>query len=606
MSDAATDELALLKQLLVGPEQRELAEVQEQIAHLQPTVSAAQVSRLLPEAIALRSSDDTELFPVLQPIVEHALQTSVKANPEILTNAIFPIVGPLIRKSISTAFARIIEQTNYAIEHAFSLQGWIWRVQAMMTRKPFQEIVLSHSLIYRVEQIFLIHRETGLLLQHVMAESQNPADSGGVHDVDMVSGMLTAIQDFVQDSFQVVDGDALESVQVGNLTVWIERGPYAVIAAVIRGMAPQETRLRLRDALEYSHQEYGEALKKFSGDAGQFLGIRPHLLSCLQAKYHQKKSATWPALMVLGLMLAGTAAWGSYRVIQEQRAETKWQQVLRLLRDAPGVIVIAENRKQSPPQLSLLRDPNGAEIEPLIESGGFNPKSLAIHTRLFLSLEPQMVLRRARQALNPPESVRLGISEMTLTAEGSAPSSWCQSAAILARALPGIGSFDDRVQRMEAPLKDPRGELLRLKAELESLLVQFQNTRFEIEPNQAPVLQRCKQLIAALRKESQRIGVPISVLLVGYADQTPAAEQKNRIGLHRAEAVAAELVRDGFDGSILVTIGRGVRASAVVEPESLDNKENWVVHFEVELLVLKNDPTRKPTESAPTQVGKRQ
>jgi hypothetical protein len=65
-------------------------------------------------------------------------------------------------------------------------------------------------------------------------------------------------------------------------------------------------------------------------------------------------------------------------------------------------------------------------------------------------------------------------------------------------------------------------------------------------------------------------------------------------------------VRDGFDGSILVTIGRGVRASAVVEPESLDNKENWVVHFEVELLVLKNDPKRKPSESAPTQVGKRQ
>lgn len=67
----------------------------------------------------------------------------------------------------------------------------------MRTGASFAEVVLRHTLLYRVEQVFLVHRESGLLLHHLTAQSiaaQAP---------DMVAGMLTAIQDFARDSFQV-------------------------------------------------------------------------------------------------------------------------------------------------------------------------------------------------------------------------------------------------------------------------------------------------------------------------------------------------------------------------------------------------------------------
>ena len=44
------------------------------------------------------------------------------------------------------------------------MQGLKWRVESIRTGRPFAEIVLMHSLLYRVEQVFLIHRETGLVL----------------------------------------------------------------------------------------------------------------------------------------------------------------------------------------------------------------------------------------------------------------------------------------------------------------------------------------------------------------------------------------------------------------------------------------------------------
>ena len=47
----------------------------------------------------------------------------------------------------------------------------------------------------------------------------------------MVSGMLTAIRDFVQDAFKSQSAtESLDTLRVGELEVWVEQGPHAVLA----------------------------------------------------------------------------------------------------------------------------------------------------------------------------------------------------------------------------------------------------------------------------------------------------------------------------------------------------------------------------------------
>src|SRR5258708_18623069 len=140
---------------------------------------------------------------------------------------------------------------------------------------------MMETLVYGVEQVFLIHKETGLLLKQVSA------GGSAVQDADMVSGMLTAIQDFVHDSFSTRRDDQLETLQVGELTVWIEQGPLAVLAGVIRGNAPIELRTIFREALERIHLQYGAAMKEFKGDAAPFASAAEMLEECLQSRYHQ-------------------------------------------------------------------------------------------------------------------------------------------------------------------------------------------------------------------------------------------------------------------------------------------------------------------------------
>src|SRR5439155_13730780 len=117
-------------------------------------------------------------------------------------------------------------------------------------------------------------------------------------DGDMVSGMLTAIQDFVHDSFGMQKGDALETMKVGELNVWIEQGPKAILAGVIRGNAPKELRSTFQDAIENIHEEQGEALGSFDGDAAPFEAIKHHLENCLQAQYEIKEEKTSRSLWI--------------------------------------------------------------------------------------------------------------------------------------------------------------------------------------------------------------------------------------------------------------------------------------------------------------------
>ena len=66
----------------------------------------------------------------------------------------------------------MLESLNTTLEHSLSWRSLRWRLDARRTGKSFAEIVLLNTLVYRVEQVFLIHRPSGLLLQHLTARGR--------------------------------------------------------------------------------------------------------------------------------------------------------------------------------------------------------------------------------------------------------------------------------------------------------------------------------------------------------------------------------------------------------------------------------------------------
>lgn len=174
----------------------------------------------------------------------------------------------------------VIDWFARTFENSFSWRSLQLRMAALRTGEPFAEILLRDGLAYRVEQVFLIQPGSGVLMQHVAAPGLDVGQAA-----DLVSAMLTAIRDFVEDSFRADSAEGLETLRVGNLAVSIHPGPYAFLAIIVRGAMPGQLRQSFQTTLETIHLRYLNQLKSFAGDPDLLAATRPLLESCLLARF---------------------------------------------------------------------------------------------------------------------------------------------------------------------------------------------------------------------------------------------------------------------------------------------------------------------------------
>ncbi|HXG63686.1 MAG TPA: OmpA family protein [Blastocatellia bacterium] len=544
---APTNGLDELRGLLLAPEQERLAHLQERLDD--PRQYAEDVSRVLPDAILLRPAGDQKLTKALMPSVEEALHTSVRRNPQAVADAIFPVIGPAIRKAIANAFSQMVQSLNQALEHSLSARGLQWRWEALRTGKSFAEVVLSHTLLYRVEQVFLIHKETGLLLQHVTASSV------AAPDADLVAGMLTAIQDFARDSFGAPKGEGLDSFQIGELAVWVERGPKAVLAAVIRGSAPMELRQTLQNSLDAIHFEQRHALESFQGDCAPFELCRDHLEKCLQQQLGtvsgeaaKSRKALWiglAAALVLGLGL-----WLFFTI----RDNWRWNDYLERLNAEPGIVVISAEKRGGKYYLSGLRDPLAADPRAILQATKIAPETVISRWEPYQASHPDFVLARARDLLQPPASVNLTVADGALRAKGVAPGDWITEARRLARALAPVARFDDD-NLIDADSVESRMEEVRQR--IEEIAIPFAVGSAEIPADQDNAVERLRVAIQELEELSQMVGRSFRIEVIGHADETGSREVNRRLMQERAATVRAVLAAKGLDAARLIAAGEG-------------------------------------------------
>lgn len=417
-----------LRALLVDPERERIREIERKLAN--PALHVEDVARVLPEAIVRRATSDDRLGAALGPVVGEAIRSSVRRDPQPVVDAIFPVMGPAIRRAISAALGELVQSLNTTLEHTVSLRGLAWRWEAMRTGRSFGEVVLSHSLVYRVEQLFLIHRESGLLIDHRTAPGVQALSP------DMVASMLTALRDFARDSFHTAEHAGLDSFALDDLTVWAESGPGAVLAAVIRGQPPLSLREVLQRAVEEVHLAHADEIDRF-GASGIAFPVREGILErCLVSKEQERPSRAfgWRMWLLVALVL-GAAGWCAVPRVLENR---RFDRYLDQLRSEPGVVVGSADRERGKLVVSGLRDPLARDPVAMAAAAGFDSTRLDARWEPYVTLRPEFVLKRAQALLAPPSAATLRLAGDTLVAEGVAPAVWRREVQRMALAVPGV------------------------------------------------------------------------------------------------------------------------------------------------------------------------
>ncbi|MEM8738376.1 MAG: OmpA family protein [Planctomycetota bacterium] len=520
----AAETLDELRQLLVGPERQELDRLKQQLA-ANPH-QAAQVAELLPRAVTLRTEQDDQLARALAPTVESAIQTSVRDNPQPMIDAVFPIIGPAIRKAVADAFATAVQSLNQTLEHSFSVRSLRWRIEAARTGKPFAEVVLLHTLRYRVEQVLLIQPESGLLMQQVAAPGVQ------LRDGQLVSGMLTAITEFVRDSFaprsaedagdppasaRPPDSDPghLRTLQVGGVTLWIEPGPHAVLVAAVRGSAPVELRQLFQRALEDLHRQHAPALTAFAGDADGLSATQPELERCLvSAAQPGTKRKVSPPLILGGLLLLAVFFTA---VFWAARANLRWSNYLSDLKTAPGIMLVeADHRWLGRSSVRGLYDPAVATDPHLyLEHSSIDPAGVRQRWEPYPTASaPVFTLPEPAPAptIEPATPVP-AVPEAEASPSPPAPTAQEQAEARLETLAGRIA---------EAVVRMPRGNILELDGQRE-------------------IYDDLVRDLAAARDLSGQLGNQLVLVVTGHTDAVGDPDTNLELSEARAAAVADDL-----------------------------------------------------------------
>jgi OOP family OmpA-OmpF porin len=531
-SDPSVEELAELRELLLGPERRRLRELERRLDAA--GVTGEELAELLPEAIALRTRQDRQLARALAPTVEGAIGESVRRNPREIASAIFPVLGPAIRKAIAETLAGLVASINRTIEHSLSPRGLKWRLEAWRTGVPYAQIVLKHALVYRVEQLFLIHAETGLLLSHAWAPELEASDP------ELISGMLTAIRDFVADSFSPErDAGGLRRFSVGELTVMVEQGPRAVLAAVIRGQAPDDLLVRLQDTLETIHLQFAGALADFDGDGSAFEPVRPLLAELLTTvvatdRPRERRGAMawlpWAAAALLLVAVLGGLAWRSHR---------RWTRAVGALESEPGIVLTRAERGGGRWRLAGLRDPLARDPAAVLAAAAVDSSGVEQRWEPYLSLEPQMIVARARRSLTPPAGVALALAGDTLRLAGPAPLAWV-IATRRAAPPPGVSVLDLGGVTSVVP-----ADLAGLVRDIEGRRVLFDVGSAALGAGARDVIARVAASLQQLDGRAAFIGARATLELTGRTDPTGSDSANQTLSRERAERVLAALAARG-------------------------------------------------------------
>ena len=535
------EEWRALRDLLLSPEQGDLRRLRHEIARLEndlrklPKHDWQSVSRVLPAAVAARTErQDDELPEAMQTVFEDGLQLSVNRNPHRIADTLTPIFGLTLGKAVIAGLRKTARSLNATIEQTLSPQSFGWRLEALRTRRSFADVVLLKTLQYRVEQVFLIHINTGTLL------AQAKSDAAPLN-AETSAALLTAIQDFVRDSQRGgAPSGALDHFHTGDFSIWIERGSHALIAGVIRGSAPYTLRENFAKTVRWIHLEYRQALQNFAGDAAPFERASGKLHGCLQSQLREdygaargQKRRFTPLRVIAAIGLIAALVSGFFWT----RDYWRWSNYLARLKSESGVVVTEATRGWLRHSVTGLRDLSAVNPPDLLGEYNLSPDAVDSRWENYYALTPQIIEQRAKQVLQPPETVKLQFDNQILRAAGTASPAWVKAARSRAFTIIGVAGYDDSGLN-----KSERTELTDLSDAIAAQAVFFNNNSVQIAFTENEKIDRLAASLENLFDKAAAADKKFRLRLVGRSETGNDAAAERGLNQQRAAVLQSALL----------------------------------------------------------------
>lgn len=242
------DRLDLLKNLLFTEDREHLQKISKRILLLEALFNEKQkLAGKVNPIIEDRLKGFTDEIPTtLGPVITATLKEQIRVQRDEVVDALYPIMGKMIKKYV----AQEIKLLSDKIDNQFSfIKRWKIKIKSWFGNVSEEELILSELGSARIEQVFLIERDSGIL-------KASYAKTKTI-DEEMVSGMLTAIKSFVEDAFQQ-KGQNLELVEYELYQIHLQSFVTHYVAVVVSGNYSNRVKNKLQDLIFNFYKDFME------------------------------------------------------------------------------------------------------------------------------------------------------------------------------------------------------------------------------------------------------------------------------------------------------------------------------------------------------------
>ncbi|ULC59847.1 cell envelope biogenesis protein OmpA [Flaviramulus sp. BrNp1-15] len=235
------DKLNILKDILLTDEREYTLSIQKKIKILEDTINKQKQLSTKVNPIINEKLDEfvKEIPSTLGPTITEALKTEIKNSQDAVVEALFPIIGKMIKKYVQQEMRilseKINEQTN-----KFTFESLKRRFFSKKTGVSQGDLLIQDQIKPKVEQLMVIEKGSGLVVSEY-------SKTQGI-DQDMVAGMLTAIKSFAEDAFSKENQD-LQYIEYETYHIHLQNFSSYYIAVVISGAYNVIFKSKLEDKL---------------------------------------------------------------------------------------------------------------------------------------------------------------------------------------------------------------------------------------------------------------------------------------------------------------------------------------------------------------------
>lgn len=236
------DKMQILKDLLFEEDAIFIEKISKRLERLEDSFNDKDKFSSKVDPIILQQLDEfkTSIPTTLGPIITEALKVEINKNKDQVVDALFPIIGKMIKKYIAQEISKLSEKINRQLSFKDKIKSWFGKSNGKQA--IVEELAATH-----IEQVLLIEKESGLL----RASYSNLQTI----DEEMISGMLTAIKNFVEDAFGQ-KGQSLELIDYELYHIHLQSFSSYYVAVVLSGTYTLAAKDKVQDLIFDFYEDF--------------------------------------------------------------------------------------------------------------------------------------------------------------------------------------------------------------------------------------------------------------------------------------------------------------------------------------------------------------